>query len=67
MPGLAQTTDSLHPPKGFFDPPALDRADAMAGMADRARADCRAAVGIVLRGMRRAAALPAAGDKSAVL
>jgi hypothetical protein len=32
MPGLAQTSDGLHPPKGFFDPLALDRANAIAGM-----------------------------------
>src|SRR5882724_3521788 len=31
MPGLAQTADGLHPAKGFFDPLALDRADAIAG------------------------------------
>src|SRR6202166_1244481 len=63
MPGFAQTTDGLHPAKGFFDPLALDRADAIAGMAGRARVDCGAAVGIVLRDMRRAAAFAAAGDK----
>src|SRR6202162_4773603 len=63
MPGLAQTADGLHPPKGFFDPLALDRADAIAGMTGRARVNRGAAVGIVLRDVRRAAALTAAGDK----
>jgi NitT/TauT family transport system ATP-binding protein len=63
MPGLARTADRLDPPEWFFDPLALDRADAIAGMAGRARVDRRAAVGIVLRDMRRAAALAAAGDK----
>src|SRR3984893_6770218 len=62
MPGLAQTADGLHPPKGFFDPLALDCAEAIAGMAGRARVDRGAAVGIVLRDMRRAAAFTA-GDK----
>src|SRR5258705_5549121 len=63
MPGLAQTADGLHPAKGFFDPLALDRADAIAGMAGRARVDRGAAVGIVLRDMRRTAAVAAAGGK----
>src|SRR5258708_20127959 len=63
MPGLAQTGDGLHPGKGFVDPVALDRADAIAGMAGRARVDRGAAVGIVLRDMRRTAAFAAAGDK----
>src|SRR5476649_2343912 len=39
IPGLAQTADGLHPAKGLFDPLALDRADAIAGMAGRARVD----------------------------
>src|SRR5258707_7305040 len=60
---LAQPADGLHPAKGFFDPFALDRADAIAGMAGRARVDRGAAVGIVLRDMRRTAAFAAAGDK----
>src|ERR1700692_1364892 len=63
MPGFAQPTDGLHPAKGFFDPLALDCADAIAGMAGRARVDRGAAVGIVLRDMRRAAALATTGDK----
>src|SRR5438067_1293695 len=61
--GLAQAADGLHPPERFFDPFALDRADAIAGMPGRAGIDRRAAVGIVLRDMRRAAALAAAGDE----
>jgi hypothetical protein len=32
MAGLAQAADRLHPPERFFDPLALDRADAIAGM-----------------------------------
>src|SRR4249920_476242 len=39
MPGLAQTADGLHPAEGFFDPLTLDGADAIAGMAGRARVD----------------------------
>src|SRR6201987_1104863 len=62
MPGLAQTADRLDPPEWFFDPLALDRADTIAGMPGRARIDRRAAVGVVLRDMRRAAALAATGD-----
>src|SRR5258707_8395530 len=63
MPGLAETADGLHPSKGFFDPLALDRADAIAGMTGGARVDRGTAVGIVLRDMRRAAALTATGNK----
>src|ERR1043166_6441115 len=63
MPGLAQTPDRLDPPEGFFDLFALDGADPIAGMAGRARIDRRAAVGVILRDMRRAAALAAAGDE----
>src|SRR5436305_2791774 len=63
MPGLAQTADRLDPAKWFFDPLALDRADAIAGMSGRARVDRRAAVGVVLGDMRGAAALAATGDK----
>src|SRR4030088_3044763 len=37
MSGLAQTADRLHPPEWFLDPLSLDRADAIAGMACRAR------------------------------
>src|SRR5258705_11143740 len=61
MPGLAQTADGLHPAKGFFDPLALDRADAIAGMAGRARVDRGAAAGVVLRDIRRTTAVSAAG------
>src|SRR5262245_7355185 len=63
MAGLAKAADGLHPPEGFFDAFALDRADAIPGMPGRARIDRRAAIGIVLRDMRRAAALAAAGDE----
>ena len=65
MPGLAQTPNLLHPPERFFDLLALDGADPIAGMAGRARIDRRAAVGVLLRDMLRAAAL-AATSKSAV-
>src|ERR1700751_6230407 len=51
MSGLAQTADRLDPPEWFFDPLALDRADAIAGMPGRARIDRRAAGGVVLGGM----------------
>src|SRR5258708_12021781 len=61
MPGFAQTTDGLHPAKGFFDPLALDRADAIAGMAGRARVDRGAAGCIVFRDMRPPAPCWAAG------
>jgi hypothetical protein len=63
MAGLTQTADSLHPPERFFDPLALDGADPIARMTGRARIDCRPAVGIVLRDMRRAAAFTAASNK----
>src|SRR5258706_14156251 len=49
MPGLAQTADGLHPPKGFFDPLALDCADAIAGMASRARVDLVGSVWLMFR------------------
>jgi hypothetical protein len=41
----AQAAHRLHPPERFFDALALDCADAIAGMASRARIDGRAAVG----------------------
>src|SRR5246127_5826360 len=63
MPGLAQTADRLDPPEWFFDPLALDRAETIAEMSGRAPIDRRATVGVVLRDMRRAAALAATGDK----
>jgi hypothetical protein len=56
MSGLAQAAHRLHPPERFFDAFALDRADAIAGMASRTRIDRRPAVGLVLRDVRRAAA-----------
>src|SRR5258708_5870288 len=52
MPGLAETADGLHPAKGFLDPLALDRADPIAGMAGRARADRGAARCDVARAVR---------------
>ena len=63
MAGLAQTPDGLDPAERFLDPLALDCTDAIAGMTGGAAVDRRTAVGIVLRNMRRAAALTAAGDK----
>src|ERR1700730_8435194 len=49
MSGLAQAAHRLHPPERFVDAFALERADAIAGMASRARIDRRPAVGVVLR------------------
>src|ERR1700730_14274769 len=63
MSGLAQAADRLHPSEGFFDPLALDRADAIAGMASRARIDRGPAIGVILGGVRRAAAFATAGDE----
>lgn len=54
MAGLAQAADRLHPTEAFLDALAFDRADAIAGMPGGARVDCRAAVGVVLRDVRRA-------------
>src|SRR5438270_6440520 len=44
MPRLAQAADRLHPPERLFDPLALDRTDAVAGVTGRARIDRRPAV-----------------------
>src|ERR1700745_1774733 len=63
MPGLAQTPDRLDPPERFFDLFALDGADPIARMARRARIDRRTAVLVILRDMRRAPALAAAGHE----
>src|SRR5205823_13699660 len=63
MACLAQAADGLDPPEWFFDPLALDRADAISGMPSGAQIDRRAAIGVVLRDMRRAAALTTAGDE----
>src|SRR3974390_459894 len=63
MAGLAQAADSLNPAERFFDPLALDRADAIARMPSGAAIDCRAAISIILRDVRRATALATAGDK----
>src|SRR3974390_3531297 len=43
MSGFAQPTHGLHPAECFFDLLSLDGANAIAGMAGRARVDCRAA------------------------
>src|SRR3974377_1135763 len=51
MSGFAQPTRGLHPAECFFDLLSLDGANAIAGMAGRARVDCRAAASIVLRDM----------------
>src|SRR6516165_12617309 len=59
MACLAQPADGLDPAEGFFDQLTLDRTDAITGMAGGASVDRRAAVGIVLRDMRRAAAFAA--------
>jgi hypothetical protein len=61
--GLAQAAHRLHPPERFFDAFALDRANAIAGMAGRTRIDRRPAVGVVLRDVRRAAAFATASDE----
>src|SRR5262245_18113240 len=63
MPCLAQPADGLDPAEWFLDPLALDRADAIADMTGRACIDRRAAVGVVLCDMRRAAAFATAGDE----
>src|SRR5437588_553100 len=63
MSGLAQATHSLHPAKSLFDLFSLDRANAMTGMAGGPRVDRRAAVGIILRDMRGATTLAAAGNE----
>ena len=59
MPGLAQTADRRDPPEWFFDPLALDRADAIAGMPGRARVDRRAAVGVETCGVQPRSRQPA--------
>src|SRR6516162_4242949 len=61
MPRLAQAADRLDPPERLLDQLAFDGADPIAGMAGGTRVDRRAAVGVVLRDMRRAAALAATG------
>src|SRR6188472_4319423 len=61
--GFAQTADGLHPAERLFDPLALDCADAIAGMSGRTGIDRRAAIGIVLRDMWRAAAFATAGHE----
>jgi hypothetical protein len=63
MPGLSQAAGRLDPAEGLFDPLSLDHADGIARMAGRATIDRRAAIGVVLRDMRSAAAFAAAGDE----
>src|SRR5277367_1059373 len=63
MACLAQPTDGLDPAERLLDLLALDRADAIAGMTGGARIDCRAAIGVVLRDVWRAATLATAGNK----
>src|SRR5260221_87562 len=63
MTGLAQPGDGLDPAERLLDPLALDHADGIAGVARGAAVDGRAAVGIVLRDVRHAAALAAAGHE----
>jgi hypothetical protein len=63
MACLAQAADGLDPAERFFEPLSLDGADAIAGMSGRARIDRRAAVGIVPRDVRGAAAFTTASDK----
>src|SRR3974390_2970588 len=63
MPRLAQASDRLDPPERLLDQLAFDGADPIAGMAGGTRVDRRAAVGVVLRDVRRAAARAATGDE----
>src|ERR1700751_5620176 len=63
MSRLAQAAYRLHPAEGFFDLLSLYGADAMTGIASGPTVDRRAAVGIVLRHVRCATALAAAGDE----
>jgi hypothetical protein len=63
MPGLSQAAGRLYPAEGFFDSLSFDHADCIARMAGRAAIDRRAAMGVVLRDMRSAAAFAAAGDE----
>src|SRR5215469_11709926 len=63
MACLAQTADGLDPAEGFLDPLPLDGADAITGVTGGAGIDRRAAVGIVLRHMRRTATFTAAGHE----
>src|SRR5580704_19624308 len=64
MPGLSQAASRLDPAEGLLDPLSLNHADGIASMAGRATIDCRAAIGVVLRNMRSAAAFAAADDEA---
>jgi hypothetical protein len=63
MPALSQAAGRLDPAEGLFDPLSLDHADGITRIASRATIDRRAAMGVVLRDMRSAAAFAAAGDE----
>src|SRR5947207_7313119 len=63
MSSLAQPAHGLHPTECFFDLLSLDRADVMTGMPGSPTIDRRAAVSIVLRDVRSAAALATTGDE----
>src|ERR1700730_19435197 len=64
MPVLSQAASRLDPAEGLLDPLSLNHADGIASMAGRATIDCRAAIGVVLRNMRSAAAFAAADDEA---
>src|SRR5690242_14391867 len=63
MTRLAERGDCLHPAERLRDPLAFDLADDIARVTGRAAVYGRAPVGVILRDVRRAAALAAAGDK----
>src|SRR5215469_5899833 len=63
MAGLAQAACGFHPAEWLFDSLALDQAFAIAGMPGCAPIDRRAAICIVLRDVRRAAARAAGSDE----
>jgi len=56
VPSLSQAADRLDLTEGLFDPLSLNHADGVARMAGRAAIDRRAAMGVVLRNIRSAAA-----------
>ena len=59
----AQGGHCLHPAEGLFNALAFDLADGIAGVTGRPCINRRAAVGVVLRDMWRAASFAAAGDE----
>ena len=63
MPGLAQAADRLDPTERLFDPLSLDHTDGIARMPGGTAIDGGAAIGVILRNMRCAATLAAAGDE----